>query len=747
MTVKSASEAARDRKRIRKQRRWLQRIAVAGVLTGLGMGTWAFEDSAPSEGLRGILPAEAPTQFSAEGFAVLGPAWESWNQGAAEAIANFYKLEGDAAAQTAALKQVQSKLGVLNKAIADDKYAAIHESLISLRGPLARRVAVAEAALATLQADPAAARKAAVAGTAKSVEAAVGALQTKLDAIPGGKAWLPFIKADVLLTAWGSSVDNAETVAALEATKSRLASRSTLTDAAQKEFLSRPEFTALESAIDAHLAALALKSQGVDVVKTRAALTALVAALEDYEFSNSSVAAGQVRKAAADLSAVAPDGGAAVQKALADNYYNYNVRIVASEPFLNRLLSDSRTEQGRVSDYVLGASVGGWQTTSTNVSVDLKPANDSVRFDLVLSGTVQSSTAGSTDQATIYTSGYHTFRSTKEVVFDGNKFTTGPAATAVNANNTTTGASTRFSGGLLGPMAQRIAMREASARRPQSEAIARSRVASNVTPKFNEEVDKSFARATEQINGELMQGLKDSGIYPEQIAYASSDTEFRMSSRLMGADRLGGFAGESRLLVPGTGAALAMHESVVNNTIDQIGFNGKKMSESELRTHLEEFLSKALSREFKFQTPAEAAAAPEAKDAAEADEDNTPAQLVFAAEDAIRVQFRDGELLLVIRAGLEREGGEPIPTQEIVVPLKFTVNGDKILISRDALQIYPIEGESKPIQQRVMNSRISKALPDREVSGIFKLRGPSREVDATVTSIRIVDGWIALHVQ
>lgn len=746
MTVKSASEAARDRKRIRKQRRWLQRIAVAGVLTGLGMGTWAFEDATPSEGLKGILPAEVPAQFSAEGFSALGPSWEGWSQGTVEAIASFYKLEGDAAAQAAALKKVQAKLGVLNKAIADDKYAMIHESLISLRGPLARRVAVAEAALATLQADPAAARKAAVAGTAKTVEAAVGSLQTSLDTIPGGKAWFPFIKADVLLSAWGNSVEDAATVAALEATKSRLASRATLTDAAQKEFLSRPEFKALEQAIDAHLAALSLKSQGVDVAKTRAALAALVAALEDYEFSNSSVAAAQVRKAAAELSEVAPDGGAAIKKALADNYYNYNVRIVASEPFLNRLLSDSRTEQGRVSDFVLGASVGGWQTTSTTVSVDLKPAADRVRFDLVLSGTVQSSTAGSTDQATIYTSGYHTFRSTKEVVFDGSKFTTGPASTAVNANNTTTGASTRFSGGLLGPMAQRIAMREAAARRPQAEAITRGRVAGNVTPKFDEEVNKSFARATEQINGELMQGLKNSGIYPEQIAYASSDTEFRMSSRLMGSERLGGYAAESRLLSAGSGAAMAMHESVVNNTIDQIGFNGKKMSESELRTHLEEFLSKALSREFKFQTPA-AAADPEAKDAADGDEDNTPAQLVFAAEDAIRIQFRDGEMLLVIRAGLEREGGEPIPTQEIVVPLKFAVSGDKILISRDALQIYPVEGESKPIQQRVMNSRISKALPDREVSGVFKLRGPSREVDATVTSIRIVDGWIALHVQ
>ena len=301
-------------------------------------------------------------------------------------------------------------------------------------------------------------------------------------------------------------------------------------------------------------------------------------------------------------------------------------------------------------------------------------------------------------------------------------------------------------------MAQRIAMQEAANRRPQAEAITRGRVSSNVTPRFNEEVDKAFAKASEQIEGDLAKGLKESGIYPDEQSYSSTASEILISTRLMGDQRLGGFAPESQLTVVGSGAVMAMHESVVNNTIDQIDFSGKRMGEKELRAHVESFLSKALNREFKFQSPAEADAAPATESAAEeakeeAGEDNAPAFLNFAKNDPVRILFRDGLMYLVIRAGLEREGGEPIPAHEITVPLRFTVQGDKILISRDALQIIPIEGESKPLQQRVMNTRISNALPDREVSGVFKLRGPSREVPATVTAIRMVDGWIAVNVQ
>ncbi len=745
----------------RADRRWLRRLTVGTTLAGLAAGAWAFETAENPASLKGLLPETAPESLSAEAFSALGPTWQEWSTGAAEAITAFYTAEGDVAAQKAALAKLKVKLGTLNKALADGKYAVIHDPLRGVQGPLARRVALAEAVLATLEADPAAARSAAVAQSARGVEAALAALVDDLKGIPGGSAWLPFLKADELTTAWKAANNSEATIAAIGTTIAQLAKRDTLTDETQKAFLGRPKFVALQGALEAHLAAVSHQAQPVDLEQTRAALKELLAAVEEYEAYSNTSAAAAIHAAAEKLAGVAPDGGAAIQAVLATHFTNDNLKIVASETFLNRLLSDSRVEQGQVSDYILGAAVGGWQTTSTNVRVDVQPSASNIRFDLVLSGTVQSNTTGSTDQATVYTQGYHTFNSVKPITYDGTKFTTGPASTSVNANNTTTGATTRFSGmPLFGQMANRVAMREAAARRPQSEAIAQGRVSSRVTPKFNEEVDNAFAKATTQMDAELVQGLKAAGIYPDRQAFSSTGSEIVVVSRTMGAGKLAGPEGAAGLVSAGNGAAMAMHESVINHTIDQIGFNGKSMTEAELRAHLEQFLSKALSREFKFRSPEAAeqamqTAATEAPateaPAAEATEEDAdtkgPAKLVFAAEDAVRIQLRGGKLILVIRAGLEPEGKEAIPAHEIVVPLTFSVAGDRLQIRRDALQIAPLDGEPKPLQLRVMNSRISGALPDRDVPATFKLKGPNREVSARVSALRIADGWITVTVE
>src|SRR5262249_6001496 len=147
------------------------------------------------------------------------------------------------------------------------------------------------------------------------------------------------------------------------------------------------------------------------------------------------------------------------------------------------------------SDFILGANVGGYQTTHTTVGIDLKPSKYDARWDVVLSGNIQSNTQGVTSQATVYTNGNHTFRAAKEVSFDGTNFKTAPGTIDVNATNQTVGVATQFTGRLFGGIADGIAMREAENRRGESQAIAASRVQDRVMPRFNKEVDDAFAKA------------------------------------------------------------------------------------------------------------------------------------------------------------------------------------------------------------------------------------------------------------
>lgn len=746
MTEQHKTGTAAERKLRRRQLRWLQRITAAGILAGVAAGAWAFDPSTAPVGLQGLFPAELPAVLNADAFAPLDGNWATWSTETASEVTDFYKFEGDVAAQRGKIETIKKRLKTVEKALADKRYAAIANTLASLHGPLARRVTLAEAMLDTLEMNPATIRGERIKAKAAAVTSALAALETDLSGLSGGKAWLPYVKSEELKAALAAGPEGDAVTAAATVTKAKLAKRATLTDEAQKSFLSRPAFVNLETAVDAHLAAVASKADQTNPAGLRESFAKLTAAIDSFEVNSTAADAIAVRAALGAIQQAAADGGDRIAAVINDHYLNDNLRFIASEAFVGKLIGDSRVEQGQVHDYILGANVGGWQTTQTTVSADLKPAKNAIRFDLVLSGNVQSNTAGATDQATIYTSGNHTFRATKEIVFDGAKFSTGPAAIGVNANNTTTGATTRLSGlPIFGRVAQRIAIQEAGNRRPQSEAIARSRISDKVLPRFNSEVDKEFGNAGTRIESELNAGLKSAGIYPDRQKFESTDSHLSISSRLTGENELAGSVPESMLVADVDGAKLVMHDSIINNTIDRIDFSGKTMSEEELRHHVEGFLSKALAREFKFRAPAEVAPKAEAE---QDEEDRVPAKIAFAKEDPMRILFRNGELVLVIRAGLEREGKDPIPTQEITVPLKISANGQDIQVVRGDLQIVGIDGDLSGVQRKVIINKMSAALPDRTTSAKIKLPGSAtRNVDAVVTSIQIINGWIAVNLK
>jgi hypothetical protein len=727
------------RRQLTKARLW----AALTVVAGLATVALAWEEATP-QGLSGILAPEPPANLSAEAFSVLGGSWADWSAGAAHAVAELYRRSTeDLAAQRQAVAAARAKLNVMEQALRDQKYASIAVPLTGLSSALARRLDVCEAILDTLEMDPQAEHPKRMKAKADAVLAAVDALSKSLESIKGGNAWLPYIKAQDLTAALKENPTGDAAVAAARASKAKLAARASVDNPAQKDFLNRPAFVALEGALDQYLAAAENPPTADHGEKLREQLTALVAGLELYEASGQSSGANQARRAYSAIRKLAADGGDRLTAVLQKHYFNYNVRIVASEELLSRLLADSRTEHGQVVDFILGANVGGWQTTSTNVSVDLKPSRFDARWDIVLSGNVSSNTQGVTSQATIYTQGNHTFRAVKEVRFNGSKFTTLPGTISVNANNTTTGVATQFSGGLFGGIADRIAYREAEARRGQAQAIAASRIQDRVLPRFNQEVDDAFVKAEKDLQTQLFDHLRATNLYPDAMLFQTTDREFRVSTRLMGETELGANQAPAMFTAP-VGATLFVHESEMNNGADRIGLAGKSMTDDELRAHLEQFFSKALNREFKIERPAEPAPEP-GEDEAEK-KINT---FVFAPSDPIRIRLQDGTLSLILRSGFKREGGDDIPQQIITVPLSFQVKGDQIQISRGLVRVESAEagGAGQIATAGVIRRKIQNTLPERTVSGKFTLKGTRRDIQAVVSNIRIVDGWAIVSVK
>ncbi len=717
-------------------------FALLSVVALAATGTFAVEDSAKvsGAGLSGIFPSAPPADLSEDEFAKLDGNWTEWSKGAASAVAEFYsKLDGsDAAVQRQALGVLKVKLDVIRRALEDARYRSLQAPLTSLNNSLSLRIDFAEAALDTLEAGAEVQSSGKIKARSAELVSAIKALETYLASIPNGSLWLGYFKADALKTALTADPEGADAIAAATQSAAKLQTRAYVLDSTQKEFTHRPAFETYANAVGLYSHAASWKNSDEATKKLRAELKTLATSLDTYATTSENTA--ELRQAFAKVRLASADGGERIASALQKRLFNYNLRLLLTEDFLNKLMSQKRTESGPVSDFVLGAAVSGNQITNTTVGVDLKPSNTTARFDIKLNGAISSDTQGVTSQATVWTHGSHTFVATKEINFDGLKFSTLPAQINVYPRNTTTGIATGASGmPIFGQIANRIASDQVEAKRGEAEAITASRVRERVLPRFNSEVDSSFATQGQQLDKELFAGLRSTNLFPDAYSYQTTDRLMTVNARLMADNQVGADLPEASLLVT-RGATALMHESILNNSIDQIGIAGQTLTEPELRTKIEGFLTKALNRPFKFEAPAPA-------EANAGEEEQGLKAIIFAAADPIRIRVLNGELTLIIRAGFKQEGKDDIPAREITVPISLEVQGQQIAVKRGNVVVTSAEGQGGGISiNAVVRKKIQSVLPDRLVDGKVELKAPETTMVAYVTNIKLVDGWIAISI-
>ena len=717
-------------------------FALLSTVAFAATGTFAVEDQSKvsAAGLSGIFPATPPSDLSEGEFSKLDGNWAEWSKGAAAAVTDFYSKAGatDSAAQRAALGTLKLKLDVMRRALEDNRYQSLHSPLASLHNSLALRVDLAEAALDTLDADGEKNAAGKLQTRTEELLSAINALESDLAKVPNGSAWLPYFRVDTLKAALTADPKSPAAVAAANQAWANLQSRDYLLDGSQKEFSHRPTFEAYATAVSQYVNSAVWLNAGDAKAKLRDEFKTLASAVDSYAVSGAK--ASELRHAFARIRYISADGGDRLSSTLQKQLFNYNLRILISESFMNKVMKDCRTETGPVVDCILGAAVSGCQITNTSVTVDLLPSNTTGRFALQLNGLIQSNTQGVTPQATVYTSGYHNFVASKEVNFDGQNFSLSPATISVNPHNTTTGIATKLSGiPILGAIANRFAAGQVEAKRGEAEAIAASRVQDGVLPRFNSEVNAAFGKAGDQLNNQLFAGLRSTNLYPDAYSYQTTDNLLTVNLRVMSPDQLGADVPESSLMAV-SGATALFHESVLNNSVDQIGLAGQTLSEPELRSKIEAFLTKALNREFKFEAPAPT-------NTEEADESKQVSAIIFAPTDPIRFKIQDGVLTIVIRAGFKQEGKEDIPMREVTVPISFEVQGQQIAVKRGNVIVEAAEGQGGGISvNAVVRKKIQSVLPDRVVDGKVELKNTDRVVTAYVQNIRMVDGWVSVSI-
>jgi hypothetical protein len=638
------------------------------------------------------------------------------------------------AQQRETLAKLRRRLATCNQYLADPRYRSLNNLLTTLRGGLKRRLDVAEAVLGTMDL-PATAWQSRQAQTARDVTNAAVSLSNNLNSVSTGAGWKTYLKLSDLLTALNTR-DGAKINAAAAETQTLLANAPT--DEVTQKFVARPDFVALRNALANHAGAVAGGAEGQP--QLRQVATDLLNAIERHEEEPSSEAGKAVRNAYARLAAVTPDGGARIVDALRSNYFNHNIRLFAPESFLNRFISETRRDSSGINEQVEEAQVSGAQTTYTTVGVDVQPSANSALMTLVVNGNVASNTLASTDQAQVSIYGTARFNAQKSLYFDGERFAFGQTMVGAQANNQITNIDTKYDGiPIIRRIAQNKAWEVAGSRQAEGEAMVVNRIRGMVASQLDGQINQEFGPTGEvptRLNT-LISALRRKDLFPSPLQWSSTNTDVRMSGRVMGAAELGGTEPDLTQVNP-RGVTLMVHQSAVNNGLDRLGFAGQTLSDDELVKKLQGHLSDLLGK------PVDLMSGKPKK----ASDENAARMLAFDGQDPVRVAFIDDTIELTIRAGLKQEGREEIPPHLIRVPLTVKAVNEGILLTPGNVSVETIDKQdSQAVRAGVIKKKIEEAIPEQLLKRSISMQRGNRMMTLAVTRLRAVDGWLTVWVE
>jgi hypothetical protein len=733
----------------------LLRVGSAGVLSlaSLVGPACAWDDGAKPERLLPLVE-RVPEGLDVEALDVFGPNWTPWTEETAKLLEELYEGTPDDAAQLAALQKLQLKRATLDAALRDPVYAPIYGSLYDLRGKLERRLDVYAALRNVLQATP----DAVAPSPFPAFQSALNEVETSLLVIPNGSNWLPYYGSEGLNKILERGSFAAEDAMLLEQSLARINGGEPLTPE-QQEFLKQPMFRKLASALAAGIASIQPDAAAQPQNPLYAPAEKFLTALEEYETSGSRQASGEMQQ---ELSAIQSMAGAAAGPLVAavdKHYRNYNLQLSVGETFMQTFFSDQRSESGGVSEYVKEVYVSGCQWTNTVIGVDLKPCNTAAKFTLTIDGNNRSQTTGEVCSATVYNTGTARFRAEKDVLFDGHCFTLCPARVGVNASNCTYDAETCLSWvPIAGKLARSYALDQAAERKPESDAYARQKISREVRTRFDRETAEQFKKAEQDIQAKLYGPLAEVDMEPEQIAFMSSEIHLGVHERLMRDAELA--AGRAPAYpTPMNGLLVQIHQSLLSNGADRMDFHGERLTQKEVNAKIKSRLDKLMPDRDEPAADAAVIVEPnpeesevERQQRLERESKNDNTRLIFDTVDPISFRFEDGEIIMSLRAGLERPGEEPIPTQIISVPLALTIEGDQLVMTRGAVGVKPAERPNNVGEQitraQIMRSKIEEGIPERQTRDAKKeIVQQGKRVVVQVRSVAADDGWMTLTIE
>ncbi|TXT17002.1 MAG: hypothetical protein FD138_4650 [Planctomycetota bacterium] len=252
-----------------------------------------------------------------------------------------------------------------------------------------------------------------------------------------------------------------------------------------------------------------------------------------------------------------------------------------------------------------------------------------------------------------------------------------------------------------------------------------------------QEVDAKIVDLNKDLEEKVNSKLRQKELYPSAASYRSTEDDLRVNTRLMADQELAGGDGPF-VSVPANGFVVALHESLLNNSTDRLKFAGRTISEADLGKEIESSFSDLLGRKLNLTKKIEEAG----------ESSKEPATFVFPDKDPMRYRIDNGQLTLALRAGLKQKD-EDIPTQEIIVPLMFRIEGTNFIIESGEVGVSPVEPPANAGLQiaraGVVRSKIKNALPSRKFDRFVSIdKNRQTPIQLGLSQVKAAGGWLTL---
>ncbi|TVS14255.1 MAG: hypothetical protein EA424_20120 [Planctomycetaceae bacterium] len=543
-----------------------------------------------------------------------------------------------------------------------------------------------------------------------NLTAVLDAVDDRLQGVKTGQAWRNYLRVEQARTL----TDPADTTAARQLAREILERMDySRLNPEQRDFLLDPRLLAYAQELK-HLAA-----EPVDYSK-------LLNDLEDFELRAHYDTVARIAAAHRALRWSHDETVMRLGQELDGRYRNANVRLAVSSQLMNRWMPPSEPAELPIDERIMGIRTRGSSATVAELRVELLPSPDSWNFYLHADGQVASRTYASQGPATFFTRGRSVFQAEKQIVIRPEGIRQLNAEVAANSSTNLSGLRTDVDRiPLLGNLAQAIATHQYQARVPRAEWEARNRLAWRVGETIDHQVREQLEQVEQRFTNHFQRPMQKLGVDPLPVELQTTEQRVIARYRLAGPHQLAAYT--PRPLAPANSLmSMQIHESALNNVVDQLGWSGRRVPLAEIYQELG-----ALFAAPTIQAP-----------------DDLPDDVVvrFADRNPIRLLFQDGRVTVTLGLAELSQGRNRWRNFVVRVHYQPALDDPDVDLVRD--QFVELIGRLSLRDQIALRGVFSRVFNRERPFDLFsrRLADEPQMAGLEVSQMDIEDGWFALAI-